>query len=58
MVVPCNYVHAEYGKTGYPYLDTIPENCSHDKQKQMDYLGNMKMVILTDDAFIQIKDYD
>ena len=57
VVVPCNYVHAEYGPTGYPYLDTIPNNCVANKTQQIEYLGNMKMVILTDDAFVQIRDF-
>ena len=41
VVVPCNYVHTEFGDIG----DYVRDECIHDKQAQMDYLGMIKLVI-------------
>ena len=44
-LLPCNYIHAEHGPTD----DYITDGCITDRQQQMDYLSNMKLVILTDE---------
>ena len=54
LVVPCNYVHAELGPTN----DTIPDGCIADREKQMEYLGNMQIVVLTDDEFFEQQNFD
>ena len=46
--MPCNYVHAEIAPTN----DTVAEECVRDKQEQMDYLGNIRLIFLvTEQAF-------
>ena len=45
LLTPCNYLHAEFGPTN----DTIPKACNSSRQAQMDYLGNMRMVVFTDE---------
>ena len=39
-MVPCNYIHKEFNDVG----DSVYEGCIADRQKQMDYLGNIKAV--------------
>lgn len=46
VLLPCNYVHVEFGQVG----DTIHEKCISDRQKQMDYLGNMNIKIFVTDS--------
>ena len=41
MLVPCNYVHAEFGDVG----DYVSEGCVEDLQKQADYLTNLKVIV-------------
>lgn len=43
VLVPCNYVHAEIEPTD----DFVPDECIPDREEQMKYLGNLKMVIYT-----------
>ena len=53
-MVPCNYIHAELGPTN----DTVHESCIPDRQQQMDYLGNMQMVVYTDEEAFRLKDFE
>ena len=39
-LVPCNYVHAEFGETG----DYIREECKSDLESQLEYLGNLSVI--------------
>ena len=41
LLLPCNYVHAEYGETD----DSVSSDCIANRETQMAYLGNMKLVI-------------
>ena len=41
VVVPCNYVHTEFGDIG----DFVSEECIPDRDKQMEYLGNIKLIV-------------
>ena len=43
VLLPCNYVHAEFGPTD----DVIADECIADRDSQMDYLGNLIITILT-----------
>ena len=43
VLLPCNYVHAEFAQTG----DSIADGCIADRDKQIDYLGNMRSIFLT-----------
>ena len=43
VLLPCNYVHAEFGPTD----DFIADECIADRDAQMAYLGNMQMMFLT-----------
>ena len=54
VVVPCNYVHALHGPVG----DYVSEECIADRQKQMDYLGNMRMLVYTDVELFKVQDYE
>lgn len=52
IVVPCNYVHAEVTPTD----DHVAEECIADREKQMEYLGNIRLVwLMTQNTFIQTK---
>ena len=42
-LLPCNYIHAEYGDIG----ETMHPECTTDRDKQIEYLGNMRLVFLT-----------
>mmetsp|Transcript_43029 Transcript_43029/g.56948 ORF Transcript_43029/g.56948 Transcript_43029/m.56948 type:complete len:132 (+) Transcript_43029:358-753(+) len=44
LLVPCNYLHAEFGPTG----DTIAKECIADREAQMEYLTNMRVIYYTD----------
>ena len=44
-LVPCNYVHAQMGPTD----DYVAKECIADLDKQREYLGNLKVVLLTTD---------
>ena len=47
-MLPCNYVHTEFGDVG----DSIAEECIADRDKQMEYLGNMRIIMLaTEEVF-------
>ena len=41
LIVPCNYVHTEFGDIG----DTISAECIANHTAQMTYLGNMRLVV-------------
>ena len=43
VLVPCNYVHTEFGDIG----DTVAKECIPDRDKQMNYLGNIKLVVFS-----------
>lgn len=50
VLAPCNYLHREVEDIGA----VVAEECIEDLKKQMDYLTNMKLVILTRETrFIQ-----
>ena len=53
LLTPCNYLHAEFGPTN----DTIPKECNSTRQAQIDYLGNMRMVVYTDEQLFQLNDF-
>ena len=41
VLVPCNYVHVEFGATG----DFVHEECKSDLESQIEYLGNLNVII-------------
>ena len=41
-LVPCNYVHSEFGYTG----DSISEDCVADLDEQLKYLGSIYFKLL------------
>lgn len=43
VMIPCNYVHTTFGPTG----DSVADECIADRDKQIEYLGNMRMIFLT-----------
>ena len=43
LLLPCNYLHTEFG----PKNDTIAEECVADHDAQMEYLGNLRLTIMT-----------
>ena len=45
VLLPCNYVHAEFGDVG----DFVGEECIADLDTQTNYLGNMKSIIYIDE---------
>ena len=53
VLVPCNYIHREFGDIG----DSIHEECEANLQKQMDYLGNMKVSMYVTDASFNREEY-
>ena len=47
-LVPCNYVHAEFGETG----DYVREGCKADLESQIKYLGGLDIITyVTSQAF-------
>ena len=42
ILVPCNYVHKEFGETG----DYVRDECQSDLESQKEYLGNLRVIIL------------
>ena len=42
VLMPCNYVHAEVSDIN----DTVAEECVRDRQAQIDYLGNIRLIFL------------
>ena len=53
VLVPCNYVHAEIGPTD----DKVAEECIADRDEQMKYLGNMRLVIYTTEQEFNQEEY-
>ena len=52
VLLPCNYVHKEFGDVG----DTVHDECNSNHKEQMAYLGNMKVVVYVSDSnFIRDK---
>ena len=45
-LLPCNYIHTEFGDVG----DSIHPECIADRQKQQEYLGTVKIVVLMDES--------
>ena len=43
VLVPCNYVHAEIERTD----DFVSKECIPDRDVQTNYLGNLRVVLLT-----------
>ena len=41
ILLPCNYVHAEFGHTD----DFVRPECIRDLEEQRNYLGNMKSMV-------------
>ena len=41
ILTACNYLHAELGGSG----DTIADECIANQTEQIDYLGNMKVLV-------------
>ena len=41
ILVPCNYVHKEFGEVG----DYVREECKSDLDSQINYLGNLNVII-------------
>ena len=54
MLVPCNYVHAEFGEVG----DFVREDCIEDLQMQSDYLTNMKAILYFNDRSFSEQGYE
>ena len=42
ILVPCNYVHKEISDVG----DTVKEECKSDLASQIEYLGNLNVIIV------------
>ena len=53
VVVPCNYVHTEFGDIG----DSVSSECIPDRDQQMEYLGNFKFVVLSTIQFFDQETY-
>ena len=53
VLVPCNYVHTEIGPTD----DKVAEECIADRDEQMKYLGNMRLVIYTTEQEFNQEEY-
>ena len=51
--MPCNYVHAEVG----PTEDFVAEECIEDREAQMNYLGNMRMLFLLSEQILNSREY-
>ena len=43
VLVPCNYVHAEIGPTD----DYVADECIADRDEQIKYLGNLRLIVYT-----------
>ena len=46
ILLPCNYIHSEIGSTN----DTVQEECLPDREKQMEYLGNINVKMYVSEA--------
>ena len=53
VLLPCNYVHAEFGDVG----DSISDECIADQTEQINYLGNMRSVVYFSDAAFKQNQY-
>lgn len=53
MLVPCNYYHPSFDKTG----DSISPNCNPNLTEQINYLGASKFIIYTNEERINAEKY-
>lgn len=54
VLVPCNYVHSEFGETG----DKITPECLADREKAEDYLENIRAFLLMSEQHFQQDGFD
>ena len=54
ILVPCNYLHTQYGYEG----DSIHKECNHSLEAQQEYLGNIKMFFLTEEYVFNQDKFD
>ena len=54
LVLPCNYIHKEFGNVG----DSIAPECIADQKKQQEYLGNMRSMVYISEQVFHQNQYD
>ena len=54
VLLPCNYVHAEFGPTD----DYKAKDCNDNRDEQIKYLGNMRLIVLTTEQVFNQQEYD
>ena len=53
ILVPCNYIHSEWGDIG----DSVSDECIADLEKQKEFMGPLEVMILINNEKLNLFEY-